>query len=84
MNKNRLVFTVLLLLSAAVFQRAAQQNEAQRKLLAEMRGRAETGDAQSQFVLGGAFYSGTLGTKDYAEAVKWFRKAAEQNLADAQ
>jgi Sel1 repeat len=35
--------------------------------------------------LGRAFFSGTLGVaKDETEAVKWYRKAAEQNVADAQ
>jgi len=34
---------------------------------------------------GAAFFLGKGGlTKDEVEAVKWFRKAAEQNLADAQ
>ncbi len=47
--------------------------------------RAETGDARSQFELGEAFYDGQLGAgRNYAEAVKWFRKAAEQNHAEAQ
>jgi TPR repeat protein len=96
MKANRLVLAVLLLFSAAVFgttdpyvvvpsQLPAQQNEADRKLLAEIRARAEIGDAQSQFELGSAFFSGTLGVaKDYAEAVKWYRKAADQNYAEAQ
>jgi TPR repeat protein len=85
MKENRLVFTLLLLLSAPVFQLPAQQNEADRKLLAEIRARAEIGDAQSQFELGAAFHFGTQGVaKDYAEAVKWYRKAAEQNYARAQ
>ena len=85
MKENRLVFTVLLLLSAPVFQLPAQQNEADRKLLAEIRAGADKGDAKAQYELGCAFFSGTLGVaKDKAEAVKWFRKAAEQNVADAQ
>ena len=85
MKENRLVFTVLLLLSAPVFQMSAQQNEADRTLLAKIRARAEIGDARSQCELGKAFYFGTLGvTKDLAESVKWYRKAAEQNYAPAQ
>jgi hypothetical protein len=40
----------------------------------------ETGDAQSQYELAWAFYA----AQDYEAAVKWFRKAAEQNNADAQ
>src|SRR5260370_35484378 len=85
MKANRLVLTVLLLVTAAVFQLPAQQNEADRKVLAEIRAGADKGDAKAQYELGRAFFSGTLGVaKDEAEAVKWFRKAAEQNFADAQ
>jgi len=85
MKADRLIFTVLLLVTAAVFQLPAQQNEADRKVLAEIRAGADKGDAKAQYELGRAFFSGTLGVaKDEAEAVKWFRKAAEQNVADAQ
>src|SRR6266581_3241459 len=85
MKANRLVLTVLLLVTAAVFQLPAQQNEADRKVLAEIRAGADKGDAKAQYELGRAFFSGTLGVaKDEAEAVKWFHKAAEQNVADAQ
>src|SRR5437762_3227473 len=85
MKANRFLFTVLFLLSAAVFRLPAQQNEADRKVLSETRAGADKGDAKGQYELGRAFFSGTLGVaKDEAEAVKWFRKAAEQNVADAQ
>jgi TPR repeat protein len=85
MKANRFLFTVLFLLSAAVFRLPAQQNEADLKVLAEIRAGANKGDAKAQYELARAFFSGTLGVaKDEAEAVKWFRKAAEQNVADAQ
>src|SRR5882672_6294644 len=85
MKANRFLFTVLFLLSAAVFRLPAQQNEADRKMLAEIRAGADKGDAKAQYELGRAFFSGTHGVaKDDAEAVKWFRKAAEQNDARAQ
>ncbi|MBI4327634.1 MAG: SEL1-like repeat protein [Chloroflexi bacterium] len=86
MKVNRLVSLLFfLLLGGLAFQSLAQQNEADRKLLAEVRARAEQGDAQSQLELGEAFYFGNLGVaEDEVEAVKWYRKAAEQNLADAQ
>jgi TPR repeat protein len=85
MKTNQLLFTVLLLVTATVFQLLAQQNEADRKVLAEIRAGADKGDAEAWYELGRAFFSGALGVaKDEAEAVKWFRKAAEQNLADAQ
>src|SRR6266498_2006941 len=85
MKANRWVFAVLLLVTAAVFQLPAQQNEADRKVLAEIRAGADKGDAKAQYELGRAFFSGTPRVaKDEAEAVKWFLKAAEQNVADAQ
>src|ERR671918_83753 len=85
MKIDRSIFTVLLLVTAAVFQLSAQQNEADREVLAEIRAGADKGDAKGRYELGRAFFSGILGVaKDEAEAVKWFRKAAEQNLADAQ
>jgi uncharacterized protein len=85
MKAHRLVFTVLLLLSVAVSQLLAQQNEADRKLLADIRAKAEQGNAEAQYVLGTAFTFGNLGVaKNQVEAVKWYRKAAEQNHADAQ
>ena len=63
----------------------AQQSEADRKLLADIRAKAENGDAHSQYELGAAFAKGSLGVaRDGVEAVKWYRKAAEQNYALAQ
>ena len=85
MNTTRLAFTLLLFQSTAVFQLPAQQIEPDRKLLAEIRAKAEKGDAQSQAELGDVFRLGALGVeRDDAEAVKWYRKAAEQNDAYAQ
>ena len=70
MKADRSIFTVLLLVTAAVFQLPAQQNEADRKVLAEIRAGADKGDAKAQYELGCAFFSGTLGVaKDKAEAV---------------
>jgi TPR repeat protein len=76
---------MLLLLGATTVPLHAQQAEADRKLLADVRAKAEKGDAQSQYELARAFYFGGLGVaKDEVEAVKWFRKAAEENNAWAQ
>ena len=65
--------------------------------LAKLRHRAEQGDAEAQLLLGSYYQRGrspglNLITgevsprvpKDYAEAVKWYRKAAEQGFAGAQ
>ena len=85
MRANRLRWFLLFLLVSAAFQLPAQQSEADRKLLADLRAKAEKGDAQSQYELGTAFDKGSLGVaKNEAEAAKWWRKAAEQNHAQAQ
>jgi TPR repeat protein len=85
MKTNRLRWFLLFLLGSAVFQLPGQQSEADGKALADIRAKAEKGDVQSQFQLGRAFDTGGLGVaKDYTEAVKWYRKAAEGNLAVAQ
>lgn len=45
---------------------------------------AEKGDARAQNELGQLYVSGHGVTKDYAEALKWFRKAEKKGLASAQ
>ena len=101
MSLNRVTLILLLLFSAAVFQLPAQQNEPEIDWLGlpdkaparpntsepveKIRARAEAGDAQSQFELANALYSGSGGVaKDEAEGLKWVRRAAEQNHAYGQ
>jgi len=85
MMANRLGWFLVFLLGSAVLQLPAQQSEADSKLLADIRAKAEKGDAQSQFEMGKIFWFGKFGVAtNYAEAVKWVRKAAEQNHAEAQ
>ncbi|MSU21749.1 MAG: sel1 repeat family protein [Pedosphaera sp.] len=62
----------------------APQDEASRIILLEYQSRSEIGDALVQFNLGSCYYHGRLVDKDFAEAVKWFRKAAKQNFTEAQ
>ena len=45
---------------------------------------AEAGDADAQLGLGGVYFRGYYVPKDYAEAMKWYRKAAEQGHSGAQ
>src|ERR1035437_575363 len=74
-----------LLRMSAASQSPDQQSEADRKLLADVRAKAQKGDAQSQYELGRAFDQGGLGVaKDEVEAAKWYRKAAQQGQAQAQ
>ena len=46
--------------------------------------KAEKGDSTAQYFLGAMYAKGEGVPKDNAEAVKWFRKAAEQGHTDAQ
>ena len=52
--------------------------------LDEVRALAEQGDSAAQYDLGHLYYMGNAVPQDYAEAVKWFRRAAEQGNATAQ
>src|SRR5262245_45794244 len=74
---------VLLLCFPTTFRAKSGVREYQQEL-AEIRLKAEAGDAGSEFILGRQFEFGTGVTKDPVEAVKWYRKAAEQGDADAQ
>ena len=58
--------------------------EGDAKALAELRGRAEKGEADAQFNLGLMYDLGQGVAKDEVEAVKWFRKAADQGDATPQ
>ncbi|NJM54785.1 MAG: sel1 repeat family protein [Verrucomicrobiae bacterium] len=76
---------LLILLISAELELGAQQSQADWKLLTEIRARAESGEAPFQFELALVFENGHFGvTKDSAEAVKWYHKAAEQNFVMAQ
>lgn len=54
-------------------------------ILDELCMRAEMGEALAQYRLGILYHLGIGGVaQDYAEAVQWYRRAAEQGHADAQ
>ena len=48
------------------------------ELLAELKSRAEKGDAAAQTTLAWLHYRGEGAAKDDVESMKWYRKAAEQ------
>jgi hypothetical protein len=52
--------------------------------LAEIRTKAEKGDAAAQFDLGAKYYVGNGVTQDWTEAARWYRKAADQGYAPAE
>jgi uncharacterized protein len=64
MKAKRLVFMVLLPLSASVFQLPAQQTETRRKPFEELRAKAEAGDAEAEYQVGLRYATGTGVAKD--------------------
>ena len=54
------------------------------EMFEEFKAKAEKGDAEAQFKLGGCYRLGVGVAKEAPEAVKWYRKAAEQGHAQAQ
>ena len=83
MKPNPMACAFLLLLAIAA-PLPAQQTQADRRQIAEIKAKAEKGDVDAQYDLGNRYATGEGVAKDAVEAVKWYRKAAEQNLAEAQ
>ena len=90
MKTSTLFFRVLLavcMMLPTTFSLQAQNTYPSKKGLSgealEYYDKAVAGDALAQCLLGHCYLNGEGVTKDYAEAVKWFRKAAEQGQAEA-
>ena len=81
---------VVATLTLAVCSSACVQTQEQDELrpaaqaLADLRARAEAGDAEAQFILGGMYVTGVGVPQDDVEAVAWYHRAAEQRHARAQ
>ena len=81
MKKLIIALAIGLLVFGTATPWAGNENE---KKVAEIRQLAEQGDVEAQFVLGVMYENGKGVTRDYAEAVKWYRLAAEQGDARGQ
>jgi len=68
---------ILILTALLAFQSSAASE------FDEMKALAEQGDARAQYNLGFMYATGEGVPENDAEAVKWFRKAADQGLANA-
>ena len=80
-----LEWTFLFLLLGPAFKLPAQQTGAERNAQFEaIKADAEKGDAEAQYILGSWYATGNGVATNEAEAVKWFREAAENNLPQAQ
>jgi len=81
MHRSRRIAIAALAISTLPLRPAAQADPAVTRELATARAKAAAGDAVAQFSLGSLLY---YGTRDTAEAVSWFRKAAAQGVASAE
>ncbi|MGA3283972.1 MAG: tetratricopeptide repeat-containing serine protease family protein [Verrucomicrobiota bacterium] len=86
MKANQLVSLLLfLMLGVAVAQQTNSASSVTNSgAIAELKAKAEKGDAIAEYKLGYRYCVGQGLPKDFAEAAKWLRKAAEQGIAVAQ
>ena len=76
--------SLLLLVTCCSLLPAWAQNNNQNAELQSLRQQAEQGNAGAQTELGYLYHTGEGVKRDFAEAVKWYRRAAEQGHPDAQ
>ncbi len=84
MRLNGFMLLVVALWSIVPVAGRGQDWRTQRRIFLETRAKAEAGNAQAQFSLGGLYATGKGVKRDSRRAVEWYRKAAEQGLAGAQ
>ena len=88
--KMRIIHSVSMALCLLAFvsgcssRLADEEHAPSPKEIAEMRLKADQGDATAQVSLGVMYEFGRGVPKDEVEAVKWYRKAADQGNADGQ
>jgi len=73
--------TCIALIGTGIIVRDQLNNRRYAKWAAEYRTLAERGDAKSQWALGAMYEYGKGVPKDYGEALRWYRKSAEQRDA---
>ena len=79
-----LMFTPLIGISSCFGQAEVTVVTSTPMSLLEIIQKANGGDASTQFALGEFYFFGEGVVQNHAEAVKWWRKAAEQGYAEAQ
>jgi TPR repeat protein len=75
------VACVAVICGAAILWWVRKERATERKLAEDARVRAEQGEAKAQFRLGYIYSQGKGVSQDYTEAVRWYRKAADQGDA---
>ena len=79
-STNQIIQTIIISLFITIFSILLSFGQN----IAELKQKAEQGDAKAQLALGECYIIGYGIEKDPREAVKWFRKVAEQGNAKAQ
>ena len=79
----RLVFCLMLSPFIAALASAEPEDSAAGDTLAQWMPRAERGEAQAQYLVGNAFFTGHGAPKEYKQAAEWLRKAAIQGHTKA-
>ena len=72
------VATLILAVCSSACVQTQDEHRPAAQALADLRASAEAGDAEAQFILGGIHVTGVGVPPDVAEAVGWYRRAAEQ------
>jgi len=84
MSRLTLVVAFDLFLGAMLPFAHAEELDYRNLPVSELTQKAEAGDAEAQVCLGFAYHYGGGVSQDFQQAVKWYRKAAEQGNAAAQ
>ena len=86
MNKLMMLVSVVLLTGCGADRTKNKQatEDYSRLSIEQLTAKAESGDAVAQLNLGFMNCQGASGPQNYAEGVKWYRRAAEQGQANAQ
>lgn len=83
-NPRLLTFAATLFFSSSTVNALAQSAQPSIQPPAALMAKADAGDANAQCSLGLLYQTGLLVPQDYAEAAKWFLKAAKQGNVEAQ
>ena len=82
MKKNYITLSVLYIVCLFLLVSCLSNSETER--VTKLKIEAEKGNAEAQYLLGGAYYFGDGVSVDNDNAYEWFKKSAEQNNSDAQ
>ena len=81
---NRVIFLFFIAYFGLPHMAFSSNYDALDKNMEKLQSRAEVGDPAAQFMLGKFYYYGLFYKRNYPEAIRWFRAAANRGHASAQ